>query len=190
MRRRVSSGGWGLGEGRGRRLGEPAESAAMEDDRLARRGLLRLPEFEDLTEHDHVVAAVENVRDPAVEPGHRLTEDRIAGVSRCVVEGFESVPAARGELAGQLRVLLRQDVDRERSGFGDHRPGRRSPGRSDGDQRRLERERHERLERHAVRPAVVDTGDDREAAGELADGLLERVVVERLGWHEPPLPEF
>src|SRR5205085_9858578 len=94
----------------GRRLDlEPAVSAAVEDQRL---GVRRVPELDDTTHDDHVIAGVVFVSGLAIDEGERVPQDRRAGPAERVADVCETIDTALREQATRLFAVLGEDVRR------------------------------------------------------------------------------
>ena len=132
----------------------------------------------DLPDDDGVVAGVVHGGGPALQHGQRAVEHRRAGdragmVGHAVQLAVQR-PSPGGQPARGLLVVLGQDR---------HRPGTLGqdrvvePGdllRAEQHQRRVQRDRGERADRHGV---AAPGGDHHDAARELARGPPERGVI-------------
>ena len=129
----------------------------------------------------------------ALHPGQGAVEQR---ARRCA-PGRQPTPAnlsppGDGEVPAERLLVLGQDVDAERPGGGDAGPARGALPRGQGHQRRVERQRRERLAGEADGLAVLHGGDDRDPGGEMAEHLAEarrrRTSPRRLAARSSPSP--
>lgn len=87
------------------------------------------------------------------------------------------------EPGADLALRLGQDIHAEPSAGLDRLPGPRQLGRAEQHQRRIERQRRERLAGEATRFAVMHCRDDGDPGAELAQHLAEGAGVDRLSRH-------
>ena len=93
----------------------------------------------------------------SVQSSQPIAASRIgqAGRGGMVRGALEAVDVARGEAARDVLGLVVEDVQHEPARGAHPRPGRRRPCGAERDERRVERHRDERVERHALTVALV-----------------------------------
>ena len=143
-----------------RLAGHALVAPAVEQQRPA----LAVPGHLDLAQEERVVAAPVGAHDSRNEmrqgPGHE----------RCVAHddelGLDAFDCAAGEEVGQLRLVLREDADAVAGALVEQRAHACAAVDRDEHERRLQRDRHERVRRHAVH-LLADAGrQDRHAGRE------------------------
>jgi len=162
------------GNGRAALRGQRGVAAAVEDERVARGSAgAGVP---DPADHDLVVAAGQAVLDGALQDG----EDTFDAGAACrpVPVVTDVIPGrgqpAPGEAGRQVLLLRGEHVDRERAVLPDRRQGQAGQVEADQDERRVERQRGDRVGGGAHRRTVgVDRGDHRDAGREVAHGRAE-----------------
>src|SRR6185437_10412490 len=156
---------------------EPAEAAAVEEEGSA----VTDPEVEHPAGHQLVVAGVVDDAQLALHPGQRTVEEGGAGRPEVPGDPGELVATGHGEVPAQGLLVVREDVDGERTGLGDAGPAGRRLGRGQGHQRRVQRQGRERLAGEPHRRPVLHGGDHGDPGGEVAEDLPETGLVERGG---------
>src|SRR5690606_12174768 len=156
---------------------EAAVAAPEEDERTP---LVAHAEVEDPAEHAVVVAGVEHPVDLAVDPGQHPVEQRCAGAGGLPADADELVVVLRGEASRELLLVLGEDVHAEHAGLLDAGPGGGVLAGEEADERRVERHRAERADRHADVVRLARRRDDGDPRGEVAEDLPEASRVE--GW--------
>src|SRR5581483_6629837 len=162
-----------------------AAVAALEEDQRHRGR--RDIEVADRTDHGVVVAGFVDHLDVAVDPGEYTVENRRAGAGRVPGQLRELVATANRKRAAHDLLVGAEDVDAEVPGVAEPWPAARPFVGHERDERRVERHRTERADRHARRTAIgIDTGDDGDAGREMAEDLAEARGVDRARHVEAP----
>ena len=106
----------------------------------------------------------------AVEITEAIGEDRCAAVGECYGDAGEILGARHGEAARQRLLVGAQDVDRERRRGGELAQHLVAAVDGEQHQRRIERQRGDRVRGHAPLAAAGGAGGDhRHAGGEVAE---------------------
>src|SRR5262249_38659818 len=150
---------------------ETAVPAAVKYQRLA---LGCVAEFEHLADHDDVVTGVVLRLGFAIDECEQVAEDRRAAAAVRVLDVLEAVRAALGEQPADLFVVFAENVDGPLAGALDTRPSRRRLRRTEQHERRIERQRRERVARHADGLVAVERGDDADARREVPEHGAKR----------------
>jgi hypothetical protein len=109
--------------------------------------------------HQHaMIAGVESLHRAALDGSQCVVEQRRSGDARPPGNAVEAALAAPGEVNGEVLLLFRQNVQREKIGLLKSRELKAVESDRRHHKRRVERERIERVDRQAVRRAVMGSG--------------------------------
>src|SRR3984885_15893935 len=128
----------GISSGMGRTVsgGVPPEAAPVEEQRAALADL----HGDDVAGDQLVVAAVEDVAQPAFHDGQRVVDHGRARNAVRPADALELVTTRHGEGAAQRLLVLAEDVHAEVAGLDDAGPTGGGAGRRQYDHGRIERE--------------------------------------------------
>src|SRR5258706_2908701 len=160
------------------------EAAVAAPEKRERAALFLEAERVDASHDDDVVAGAVLGVDDAVDPGQPTTQHRRAVARRLPVDAGELVGALGRHQPAELLLVLGEDVDAELAGRLDPRPRTARVRGAERDERRVERDRRERVGGQPDRLVAVgiDRGDDGDAGGEVAEHRpVQRGVDRRCG---------
>src|SRR5271154_1821207 len=154
--------------------GVAPEAAPVEEQRASLADL----HGHHVTGDQLVVAAVEDVTQPALDDRQRMVDHRRSRDALRPADALELVPTRDGKGAAERFLVLAEDVDAERPRLGDAGPARRAPGGAQDHHGRVQRQRGEGLAREPDGDAVLQRRDDGDPGGEVAEHLAEPGLVE------------
>ena len=159
------------------RLGQPAIASGKIQEWLATLILAR----NELADEDIVIAARQNVVNPAVEECEAIGQDRRAGRRRRDVEVGEILGSRGGKSPRDVLLLEAEDVYREAAVLLQVVERRGAFIDGDQDERRVERERGDGVGREAVAARLAIGRHHGDTRGEVAHDLPLHLRVERHG---------
>lgn len=155
----------------GVRFVKATDRAGEEDERVVEG---RNEDAVDMPDDDPVIARRVLGDDVALEGGEGVGDQRHAARPEFPVDAGETVRPAWRSASCEALVPAPQDVDAEALRPPHSRPGERAAGRTEREQRRLQRDGRERADDEPGRFAVRHCRDERDARGKPAERVAER----------------
>src|SRR5262245_12551365 len=131
-----------------------------------------------LGDEQHMVAAIMPGPRSAFEHGNGTGKQRRPAEARCEADALALLRAGTGKAVRHLALIVRQDTDRETRCLLPNGKAEGPPIDAEQDERRLERQRVERADRHPMIFACHSAGQDAHAGRKLAKGAAKLARIE------------